>query len=107
MTIGAPDGGEEDFAVLRATRDRLVHVLPGDGVWGEPEVPDPDPDGGVGASVRGEDANAGGGRRLLLSMGMSNDFELALRAGADIVRVGTSIFGAWPPKKGAPSAEQS
>jgi PLP dependent protein len=115
MTIGAPGGGEEDFEVLRAARDRLVHALPGDGVWGEPE--DPDPDGGVGAGVdgdwvkganaRGEDANARGGRRLLLSMGMSNDFELALKAGADIVRVGTSIFGARPPKKGAPSAEQS
>jgi uncharacterized pyridoxal phosphate-containing UPF0001 family protein len=108
MTIGAPGGGEVDFEVLRAARDRLVRALPGDGEWGETENPDPDPDGGVGtAGVRGEDANAGGGRRLLLSMGMSNDFELALKAGADIVRVGTGIFGARPPKKGAPSAEQS
>jgi hypothetical protein len=46
-------------------------------------------------------------RRLLLSMGMSHDFELALKAGADIVRVGTGIFGARPPKKGTQLAEQS
>lgn len=30
---------------------------------------------------------------LLLSMGMSSDFETALKNGADIVRVGTGIFG--------------
>jgi uncharacterized pyridoxal phosphate-containing UPF0001 family protein len=28
-----------------------------------------------------------------LSMGMSSDFEAALKAGSDIVRVGTGIFG--------------
>jgi pyridoxal phosphate enzyme (YggS family) len=31
--------------------------------------------------------------RLILSMGMSGDFEAALKAGSDIVRVGTGIFG--------------
>lgn len=31
--------------------------------------------------------------RLLLSMGMSSDYEDALEAGSDIVRVGTGIFG--------------
>ncbi|CAA7269443.1 unnamed protein product [Cyclocybe aegerita] len=31
--------------------------------------------------------------RLILSMGMSSDFEAALKAGGDIVRVGTGIFG--------------
>jgi PLP dependent protein len=41
-----------------------------------------------------------------LSMGMSHDFEMALRAGADVVRVGTGIFGARPPKQGG-AAEQS
>jgi uncharacterized pyridoxal phosphate-containing UPF0001 family protein len=30
----------------------------------------------------------------LLSMGMSGDFEAAIRAGATHVRVGTAIFGA-------------
>ena len=29
-----------------------------------------------------------------LSMGMSNDFEVAIEEGATIVRVGTTIFGA-------------
>ncbi|KAF9037624.1 proline synthetase associated protein [Panaeolus papilionaceus] len=36
--------------------------------------------------------------RLLLSMGMSSDFEAALKAGSDIVRVGTGIFGERPKK---------
>ncbi|KAF7289639.1 Pyridoxal phosphate homeostasis protein [Mycena chlorophos] len=35
---------------------------------------------------------------LLLSMGMSSDFEAALRAGSNIVRVGTGIFGARAKK---------
>ena len=109
MTIGAPGGGEGDFAVLRDARDRLVRALPDDGVWGE--------DVDAGEAREGEDtgredveeSGGGGGRRgrrLLLSMGMSHDFELALRAGADIVRVGTGIFGARAPKKGGPPAEQ-
>ena len=33
-----------------------------------------------------------------LSMGMSGDFEEAIAAGATIVRVGSAIFGARPPK---------
>lgn len=36
--------------------------------------------------------------RLLLSMGMSSDFEAALKAESDIVRVGTGIFGQRPKK---------
>ncbi|KAH9481141.1 Pyridoxal phosphate homeostasis protein [Psilocybe cubensis] len=36
--------------------------------------------------------------RLLLSMGMSSDYEAALKAGSDIVRVGTGIFGQRPKK---------
>ena len=106
MTIGAPGGGEGDFAVLRDARDRLVRALPDDGVWGE----DVDVDAGedTGREDVGESGGRGGRRerRLLLSMGMSHDFELALRAGADIVRVGTGIFGARPLKKGGPPAEQ-
>lgn len=34
------------------------------------------------------------GVKLLLSMGMSADFDLAIKAGSDLVRVGTAIFGA-------------
>ena len=35
---------------------------------------------------------------LALSMGMSHDFETALRAGATHVRVGSTIFGARAKK---------
>jgi uncharacterized pyridoxal phosphate-containing UPF0001 family protein len=31
---------------------------------------------------------------LQLSMGMSGDFEMAIEEGADIIRVGTALFGA-------------
>jgi uncharacterized pyridoxal phosphate-containing UPF0001 family protein len=31
--------------------------------------------------------------RILLSMGMSADFDVAIEEGADVVRVGTAIFG--------------
>jgi len=104
MTIGKPDGDEEDFVALREARDRLVRVLSssgddeGEGVWGEGEGEDADL-GSSQSEGEGEKTHTRG-RRLLLSMGMSHDFELALRAGADVVRVGTGIFGARPPKKG-------
>jgi uncharacterized pyridoxal phosphate-containing UPF0001 family protein len=75
MTIGSLSEsllGDEnhDFDLLRKTRDQLQTTLKDQGVdrWGE--------DG-----------------ELILSMGMSSDFEAALRAGSDIVRVGTGIFG--------------
>ena len=34
--------------------------------------------------------------KLLLSMGMSHDFEVAIEEGADLIRVGTAIFGHRP-----------
>ncbi|MFA0752296.1 MAG: hypothetical protein IMHGJWDQ_000043 [Candidatus Fervidibacter sp.] len=34
-----------------------------------------------------------------LSMGMSHDFEVAIEEGANMVRVGTAIFGPRPPKE--------
>lgn len=42
-----------------------------------------------------------GGERLLpeLSMGMSDDLEYAIGAGSTMVRVGTAIFGARPPRQ--------
>ncbi|HAD04398.1 MAG: YggS family pyridoxal phosphate enzyme [Desulfuromonadales bacterium GWD2_61_12] len=33
-----------------------------------------------------------------LSMGMSHDFEVAIEEGATLIRVGTALFGARPPK---------
>lgn len=77
MTIGAiarskattPETENEDFVCLRETRDSAVKEL---GLEGE------------------------GG--LELSMGMSEDFEKAIEMGSDQVRVGSTIFGARPPK---------
>ena len=40
-----------------------------------------------------EGEKRGEAAQLLVSMGMSSDFEAALRSGSDIVRVGTGIFG--------------
>jgi len=75
MTIGSlseSSSGDEnrDFELLETTRNKLQAALKEQGIdgWGE--------DG-----------------KLALSMGMSSDFEAALRAGSDIVRVGTGIFG--------------
>jgi pyridoxal phosphate enzyme (YggS family) len=45
----------------------------------------------------------GGPERLPeLSMGMTQDFEHAIRAGSTVVRVGTAIFGPRPPRAEAP-----
>ncbi|KAJ7759363.1 hypothetical protein DFH07DRAFT_957975 [Mycena maculata] len=86
MTIGALEqsltAGEEnvDFERLKRTRDVLAETLVAE--FGSEQ----------------ERWGAEGTGRLLLSMGMSSDFEAALRAGSDIVRVGTGIFGARPKK---------
>ncbi len=39
-----------------------------------------------------------GGAPCVLSMGMSHDLEVAVEEGATLVRVGTALFGARPPK---------
>jgi PLP dependent protein len=80
MTIGAiarskattPETENEDFITLKATRDKLA---------GELGMDDPE--------------------ALELSMGMSDDFESAIRLGSSEVRVGSTIFGERPPKKEA------
>ena len=66
MTIGAPDSSEEPeaFRVLGRERDAVAEALG----WEK--------------------------ERLELSMGMSGDFEAAIRMGSDSVRVGSTIFGA-------------
>lgn len=66
MTIGAPDDSEEPaaFRILREERDRVADVI------------------GVKS------------QSLILSMGMSDDFETAIEMGSDSVRVGSTIFGA-------------
>ncbi|KAL8994786.1 MAG: hypothetical protein Q9188_006968 [Gyalolechia gomerana] len=79
MTIGAiarsrgvAEGKEnEDFVTLREVRDRVAEEL------GLKET------------------------ELELSMGMSEDFESAIRCGSNEVRVGSTIFGERPAKKDA------
>jgi uncharacterized pyridoxal phosphate-containing UPF0001 family protein len=45
-------------------------------------------------SLRDEMVGASGGEALReLSMGMSQDFEVAIEEGATIIRVGTALFG--------------
>lgn len=84
MTIGSlkeslasDERPNEDFETLKRTRDVLEQVL------------QQEPTSGGKWGVEG---------KLLLSMGMSSDFEAALQGGSDIVRVGTGIFGARPTK---------
>jgi uncharacterized pyridoxal phosphate-containing UPF0001 family protein len=82
MTIGALEQSlsalegqkNADFERLKETRDVLQEYL---------------------TTELGEEAKEKWGReaRLALSMGMSSDFEAALKVGSDIVRVGTGIFG--------------
>merc|ERR1711879_518220 len=67
MTIGAPDYSgcrTEDFETMKRCRDEV-------------------------AAATGVDAHA-----LEMSMGMSSDYETAIREGSTSVRVGSSIFGA-------------
>ena len=68
----------EDFICLRKVRDR------------------------VAAELGFTDAS-----RLELSMGMSNDFESAIRMGSDEIRIGSTIFGERPPKKEAKILEST
>lgn len=73
MTIGAPDASEEPeaFKVLAKERQAVAEEL------GREET------------------------ELCLSMGMSADYEAAIRMGSDSVRVGSTIFGAreYPTRK--------
>ncbi|KAF9076601.1 hypothetical protein BDP27DRAFT_1313607 [Rhodocollybia butyracea] len=91
MTIGALDlslsanemENNADFEKLKETRDVLQRWLQTE--FGSQE----------GQGKRWGDESIG---KLLLSMGMSSDFEAALKAGSDIVRVGTDIFGSRKTK---------
>ncbi|KAJ3751368.1 proline synthetase associated protein [Lentinula detonsa] len=96
MTIGALDLSlsaneterNADFERLKQTRDILVRWLQ-DGLGSSHD--------GVNVSKRWRWGDESTGK-LLLSMGMSSDFEAALKAGSDIVRVGTGIFGSRKTK---------
>ncbi|KIK54443.1 hypothetical protein GYMLUDRAFT_48803 [Collybiopsis luxurians FD-317 M1] len=98
MTIGSLDQSlsaketdqNADFERLKETRDILQK-------WLQSEL-------GESSSTKGEETEGvqrwgdEGTGKLLLSMGMSSDFEAALKAGSDIVRVGTGIFGSRKTK---------
>ncbi|KAL8875769.1 MAG: hypothetical protein Q9192_008992, partial [Flavoplaca navasiana] len=79
MTIGAiarsrgaePGKENEDFLKLKEVRDKVTEEL------------------GLEKGT------------LVLSMGMSEDFESAVRCGSDEVRVGSGVFGERPAKKDA------
>ncbi|KAF2262767.1 hypothetical protein CC78DRAFT_467305 [Lojkania enalia] len=79
MTIGAiarskattEENENDDFVLLKETRDKVIKEL----------------------GLKEEE--------LELSMGMSADFEGAIRMGSDEVRVGSDIFGERPAKKDA------
>ena len=83
MTIGSWEASHSnpdlnpDFEGLRTTRDLLENELK--------------------SSCAGSKWGKEG--KLLLSMGMSADFEAAIKAGSDIVRVGSTIFGERPTKQ--------
>lgn len=80
MTIGAPPDEKRsteedtDFARLEAMRKEVMQLL----------------------NTAGLDE-----LKLELSMGMSGDFEAAIAAGSNEVRVGTGIFGTRPPREEA------
>ncbi|WP_418608171.1 alanine racemase [Georgenia sp. SUBG003] len=71
MTIGA---NSPDVDVVRASYEALARVRESVVAGGAP---------GTGGATE-------------LSMGMSGDLEIAVAAGATMVRVGTSVFGARP-----------
>jgi len=92
MTIGSlteslasAEKPNEDFEQLRHTRDLLQETL-------------------IKAGLTSDGGKWGEGGKLLLSMGMSSDFEAALKSDSDIVRVGTGIFGTRPKKSEVTSA---
>ena len=86
MTIGAiarsqavkeGENENEDFVTLREVRDQVAREL-----------------------------ESGEGESLELSMGMSGDWESAVRCGSDEVRVGSTIFGQRPSRKDAKIVEE-
>jgi pyridoxal phosphate enzyme (YggS family) len=89
MTIGSisesldHEKPNQDFETLKETRSALQIALEAAKAEGK--------------LTRGWGADG----RLQLSMGMSSDFEDAIKAGSDFVRVGTGIFGSRKTKEEA------
>ena len=106
--------GEETLALCRHVREKLPHLeLQGLMTIGaiarskEVQSAGRENDDFVKLKeVRDEVQKELGGETLELSMGMSEDYESAVRCGSDEVRVGSTIFGARPPKKEAKVLEE-
>ena len=101
------DGGPTKSGVAPAEAlalARAVAALPRLRLRGLMTIPEPAPDfeaaRAVHASTRAlfDQMNAAGLGLDTLSMGMSDDLEAAIAAGSTLVRVGSAIFGARPPK---------
>ncbi|MGL4648188.1 MAG: alanine racemase, partial [Caldilineaceae bacterium] len=88
----APDELRTDFAMLAALPGMRIEGL----MTMAPLVEDPEaarPVFHALAALRTELAAASGLPLPHLSMGMTNDFEVAIEEGATLVRIGTAIFG--------------
>ena len=99
---GEASKGGYDLGMLPAEADRLAR-MPGVVVEGVMTMAPLDADERVlratfaGARRAGEILRAAGHPAHALSMGMSNDYEVAVEEGATLVRLGTLLFGARTP----------
>ncbi len=81
--------------------DTMVHVRVRGLMTMAPYSDKPEDSRGVFARCRElfddvQKAGVGEGRFNILSMGMSGDYQVAIEEGANLVRVGTSLFGSGP-----------
>lgn len=81
--------------------DTMVHVRVRGLMTMAPYSDKPEDSRGVFARCRElfddvQKAGVGEGRFNILSMGMSGDYQVAIEEGANVVRVGTSLFGSGP-----------
>ncbi len=107
------DGGANKSGVAPAELSALadaVAALPGLRLRGLMSIPEPSPDFGTQKALflrvreAYEDLRARGHALDTLSMGMSDDLEAAVAAGATLVRVGRAVFGQRPLKDATASA---
>lgn len=118
MTIGSIEASKAsddhetnpDFATLAQAARDLVKTLRLRTKQGEPHgLESSDDRAKLSAGLDEIESRApggGGAGGLELSMGMSDDFEIAIKQGSDNVRVGSSIFGARPPRQSATGGKE-
>jgi len=90
-----PDDAERLLAELAQIEGVRVRGLMTIGRW-DPDPEKARPEFRLLAHLAGRLASVTGAELKWLSMGMSNDLEVAIEEGANQVRVGTAIFGARP-----------